>query len=286
MPRDIVFLGSSHLGLGCLLQSGHFLVREGLCLINRLALPLRTVASEHSLSVKTFDGFKAFRSLVRHYPTSMPFFIYQLDMLVPADLTEEYAFFNVHRGNLRTNRGPNPDVWPIMNGDAETSLSLHKINDKVDSGILIDTFDVQISSRDDTVSVREKLEKGLPGLIESLHHYLQGSRSGTVLCGGVYRPWIKEADFTLDLSEDPLEVIDRKIRSQRQYNGAILLWQGQKHYITEIVEAKPRESGAGQFLIAEKSFVRTCSFSHVLVLRRNEKPRFPPPPVRPPSKRI
>ena len=39
---------------------------------------------------------------------------------------------------------------------------------------------------------------------------------------GIYYPRIIEEDFTIELKSDSLEIIDRKIRSQEAYNGAIL----------------------------------------------------------------
>ena len=52
-------------------------------------------------------------------------FVYQLDMLVPGTLTKKYNFFI---RNLKTNRGPNPDIWPILLGHKTTQMSLHKLN--------------------------------------------------------------------------------------------------------------------------------------------------------------
>lgn len=285
-PHKIIFIGSSRSGLLSLLESPHFTALEVWCLSNRLTLPLESLADEKKIPLTTFAGLKDFRALVETHEASMPFFIYQLDMLVPADLTQSYSFYNVHRGNLYTNRGPNPDIWPILNGDLETALSLHKINDKVDSGVLIDAVDVPISSNDDSVSIRTKLEMHLPRLVESLHRYLEGSREGSELSSGVYRPWVTEVDFTIDLAVDGLDVIDRKIRSQRQYNGAIVFHEGIKYYVLDILEAAERKKAVNFHFILVDEFIYTFCSSHALVLKCNKIPKHPSPPVRPPSKRI
>lgn len=286
MSQEIVFIGSSHIGLYSLLESSHFKVLEVFCLANRLTNPLSSLIGKHGLPLKIFSDTKEFRWFVERHSSTMPFFIYQLDMLVPADLCGRYCFYNVHRGNLRTNRGPNPDVWPILNGDTETSLSLHRINDKVDSGILIDSFAISISPDDDTLSLRSRLEKGLPLLIESLYDHLKGVRSGTVLVNGIYRPWVKESDFTINLLTDSVSVISQKIRSQRQYNGAIILNDGVKYYVVDILESAIRASNTKFFFIAENGAIQTCSISHALTFKRNMNPQCPPPPIRPPSKRL
>ena len=46
-------------------------------------------------------------------------------MLVPENLIQKFNFFNLHRGDLKTNRDPTPDIWTVL-------LGLHKINDKID----------------------------------------------------------------------------------------------------------------------------------------------------------
>lgn len=286
MKSDIVFIGSSPLGLQRLMESPYLSVKGVLCLAKRITEPLIEMAADGSLAVDTFKCIEDFRKLIEIYSPSMPFFIYQLDMLVPGDLTRKYCFYNVHRGRLPTNRGPNPDIWPILNGDKETALSLHRINEKVDSGILIDAFDVSISDVDDTESVRQKLEQGLPKLIRALREYLQGTRVGKELHGGVYRPWIKESDYTIDQDKDSIEIMGRKIRSQSQYNGAIIRLAGKKYYVTEIVAIERKDVGEGFVFEADGGVVRVACSSHVITLKQNLEPGYPPPPISPPSKRL
>ena len=41
-------------------------------------------------------------------------------------------------------------------------MSLHKINHRIDLGTLIDTYDVNINQKDDTETIKDKLEKVYP----------------------------------------------------------------------------------------------------------------------------
>lgn len=288
--HPMVFIGSSALGLQKLVESPHFEVNDVLCLESRLNNNLVNEAAKHGFQIKTFKWLSDFRKLVQRYAEGTPFFIYQLDMLVPADLVEKYPFYNIHRGNLYTNRGPNPDIWPILNGDKQTSLSLHKINDRIDSGLLINAYDVPIEEHDDTASVKAKMEQGLPTLIESLHEYICGRREGVELKEGSYRPWITEDDFTINPDTDSLEVISRKIKSQRQYNGAILCVNNKKHYVLDILEVErdsaPIDSGASTSAFVNGRTVRMKTGLHLVTLKLNLNPQCPPPPKRPASKRV
>lgn len=285
MHREIVFIGSSPLGLRELVESGLFSVVKAVCLRARVTDALKSEAARFGLELELFDWIADFRDVIRQFPKGMPFFIYQLDMLVPADLIGGYDFYNVHRGNLMTNRGPNPDVRAILNGEPSTALSLHKINDKIDAGVLVDEYFVEIGPDDDTVSVQKKLEQGLPQLLTSLSEYLEGRKEGRELVDGAYYPWIEEYDFTIDPDRDSLEIADRKIRSQRQYNGAIVWIGGEKKYVL----AMHRTSDEGQvpgFREDGKLYANVTIDSEEVVLELNPAPKCPPPVKRPKATRV
>lgn len=284
--HEIGFIGSSALGLRTLLASSRFRVVAALCMASRCTEELEAAARDAGIPLDVFTDRAGFRALMGARPQELPYLIYQLDMLVPADLTETHRLFNIHRGSLYTNRGPNPDVWPILNGESSTALSLHRIDDKVDAGQLIDAIEVAIGAKEDTVSVQQRLERELPGLVASLAEHLEGRRPGVKVEGGTYRPWISEADFTIDLASDTPDIIDRKIRSQRRYNGAVLFVENVKHYVTSIEAAVPLPSADRHPPEVCSSVIVVCSLTHRLSLRRNRSPAFPPPPRRPPSTRI
>ena len=274
---NIVFIGSSLLGLQKLAESDKFTVIDVLCLKKRVTNELIKLAEILGHEIKLFDWIKDFKELILRYDKSVPFFIYQLDMLVPASLTNKYSFYNLHRGNLETNRGPNPDVWPILLGEKETTMSLHKINDRIDAGVLIDTYDVPISEVDNSMSVKKKLEEGLPQLIYSTYLFIIGEIQGKEINDGNYRPWVTEQDFTIDLGKDTIELISRKIRCQKQYNGAILMYEGQKKYVTEVFASIPHEL---------ENIITINQGDNNISFKVNVKPKYSPPPKFPIPKRI
>ncbi|MGC9402630.1 hypothetical protein ACP43V_09265 [Vibrio genomosp. F10 str. 9ZC157] len=235
-PLDVYYIGSSELGLQALAESDSFEILKVLCLKSRVTKELISLANKLGYEVILFEWHKDFRKCILQLDESVPFFIYQLDMLVPEELTLKYSFYNVHRGCLRTNRGPNPDVWPILLGHGESSISLHKINGKIDSGTYIDSFGISINPMDDSVTVKEKLERYLPKIIKSLSDFLKGTIKGTTLTGGKYYPWVTEEDFTINTRQDCIELINRKIKCQKQYFGAILIVSDYKYYVTNVME--------------------------------------------------
>lgn len=276
--QDIVFIGSSSTGLAKLSESTHFHVTEVLCLQSRLTETLQNVANERNLRLTPFNWIKDFTQKILTHPTSTIFFIYQLDMLVPGSLTKRNRFFNVHRGNLQTNRGPNPDVWPLLMGHETTALSLHQINHKIDAGKLIQAFEVPITDQDDTVSLKAKMEAGIPVLVEALHFHLTGDLDGEEIQDGKYYPWITENDFTIDPAVDSIETASRKIRSQRTYNGAIVYLNGTKHYVLEM-HLDPN-------IDDRKNSILVMIDGQLVQFVKNPDPVYPPPPIRPPATRI
>ena len=242
MNIEIVFIGSSAIGLQKLSQSKRFNVIDVLCLKKKVNHELENATCELGLKIKTFNWINDFEKLINKYESSTRFFIYQLDMLVPAILTNKYDFFNIHRGNLKTNRGPNPEVWAILLGFKTTTITLHKINGRIDLGKLIDSYDVKISNNDDVDDVKKNLEKWLPHLIESTYLFILGKLKGEEIEDGQYRPWIKEQDFTIDPIKDSIDLISQKIRSQKKYNGAILIHNEKKKYVVDIFLSIPAHS--------------------------------------------
>ena len=274
---DIVYIGSSAVGLQRLSESKKFNIIDVLCLKSRFNRDLNNFANQIGHKINLFDWKNDFEKLINSYNEHTIFFIYQLDMLVPENLIKKFKFFNLHRGDLKTNRGPTPDIWTVLLGFKKTKISLHKINDKIDLGLLIDAHKVEILKDDDAEKIKIKLEGGIPKLIESLHLFLNDKIKGEEIKEGVYRPWITESDFTINPFKDSIEIMNRKIKSQVKYNGAIIYYDGKKKYVTSVSCSKPPKTH--EFLKIKNS---NTNFYFI----ENKKPKYSAPPKFQPSKRI
>ncbi len=277
--NDIVFIGSSSLGLKFLSKNPNFNVTDILCLKNRVNKKLIKLANYLKIKIKIFHWKNDFNDIITQYPKNYLFFIYQLDMIVPDVLTKKYRFFNLHRGSLYNNRGRNPEIRSILNGSNSTVLSLHKINEKIDSGILIDEYKIQISELDNTNTLKNKLERGIPKLVDSLYIYILGNLKGVKIINGTYFPPVKEEDFIINIKTDSLEIISRKIRSQSPYNGAILFHKGIKYYVEDFSFNDKMIKNSEKNLIFKKN-------KHTLKFQINLKPKYKSPPIFPNSKRV
>lgn len=64
-------------------------------------------------------------------------------LLNPAEFKTS-RLFNVHFSNLPKYRGMFTSVWPILNGDINSGVTLHKIDHGIDTGDIVDQLNVDI----------------------------------------------------------------------------------------------------------------------------------------------
>lgn len=58
---------------------------------------------------------------------------------IPADLLKipQFGFLNIHFGQLPQNRGADPVFWALKNGDKQTRITIHKMDEDWDTGSII-----------------------------------------------------------------------------------------------------------------------------------------------------
>ena len=139
-------------------------------------------------------------------------------------------FFNIHRGSLNFNRGPIPEVWTILNGDRYAYLTLHQINQKIDLGKIIFEKKTLLKKRYSVLTLRKKLGKFIPNLINKLQYYLQGKIIHKKISKGNYNSFLKEENYRVDLNKDSKNIILNKIYSQKDLNGAFLIFKKKKYF--------------------------------------------------------
>jgi len=286
--KEIFFIGSSSSGLQSLSENDFFSIEGVFCLENRTTPEIKRLSDDLNIPFYQFKWISEFRTVINQIcKDKTTFFIYQLDMLVPEDLVKKHEFFNLHRGSLKTNRGPSPDIWPILLGEKNTCMSLHQINEKIDAGLLIDEYWVEIQREDTVNSIKIKLEKGLPELVQSLVLFIKGEKKSFEITDGLYRPWITEKDFTIDIDKDDFETIARKIHSQSEYNGAVLFYNNNKYYVNAIMDVEHTHMKPTNIEIdLIKNHVKLRIKDKTLICKLNMEPKFTPPPKFPKAIRI
>lgn len=219
----IAYIGFSCSFLNYLLNAGEYMLQavvadkkladeKFVALCHSHAIPLLLAESDKEISDTVLYGVEYV-------------LIYKTKMIIHSDLLKTYRFFNLHSGILDTNKGANPIVWTILSGEDKTALSLHEINEKIDSGMLVAEYLVDVQPEDTTVTINAKMENGFSFLLGQLQCYLHGEVAGKPVSAGGYRRRVREDDYTISKS-DNAEIVSRKIRSQAAYGGLKYCFEG------------------------------------------------------------
>jgi methionyl-tRNA formyltransferase len=80
-------------------------------------------------------------------------------LILPPEVINVFpkGIINIHPSLLPKYRGSSPIQSAILNGDAETGVTIIKLNEKIDQGEILAQEKVQILSEDTTISLGEKL---------------------------------------------------------------------------------------------------------------------------------
>jgi methionyl-tRNA formyltransferase len=140
-----------------------------------------------------------------------------------------FGCINVHASLLPRWRGAAPVQAAILAGDAETGVTIMKMDEGVDTGGILARREISIEPEDTGVSLSAKLSYlGAELLIETLPRYLSGEVQPQPQDNheATHAPMLKKEDGLLDLTQ-PAVQLQRRIRALNPWPGAQLRWNGQ-----------------------------------------------------------
>jgi len=156
----------------------------------------------------------------------------------------KFGSINIHYSLLPKYRGASPVESAILNGDAETGITIQKMAFKLDSGDIIAQEKVPILPNENAPDLRKRLIK-IGG--ELLVHTLNTpSASGTspYIGGGwvgvpqdetlaTYCKKIKKEDGLVNLEEEPPSVLHNKFRAYANWPRIFFFREGKRIIITD-----------------------------------------------------
>ncbi len=167
-----------------------------------------------------------------------------------------HGCINVHASLLPRWRGAAPIQAAISAGDAETGVTIMKMDKGVDTGAIISQRAIPIEAQDTGGSLTVKLAQLGAGLLsESLPGYLSGELLPQAQDGSkaTYAPMLKKEDGRLDLTQPAVELA-RRVRALNPRPGAFLEWNGEMLKVHRAHTAERTQTGpepVGQRLIYE-----------------------------------
>jgi methionyl-tRNA formyltransferase len=131
-----------------------------------------------------------------------------------------------HYAKLPDRRGCNPDMWALIHGLNKSCVTLHYYNERIDTGDIIGESWFDISFRDDSKSVLDKINQRVVSLLEfNLESILLGNASRKKQFGpGIYTPRRTFEDGEILWSRMTAPEIYNLVRALRPpYGGAYSL---------------------------------------------------------------
>ncbi len=163
-------------------------------------------------------------------------------LLPPAVLSlPEYGCLNVHPSLLPKYRGAAPIIWPLLNGETQTGVTIMKMDEGWDTGDILAQETTGIAATETGGQLHDRLaELGAELLVQSIPDYLQGNLQPTPQRheSASYAPKISRSDTVIDWNR-PAPAIANAVRGFNPWPGAATqLVQGDKRRRLKIWEAE------------------------------------------------
>jgi methionyl-tRNA formyltransferase len=180
--------------------------------------------------------------------------------ILPANILTlpRFGCLNVHTSLLPRYRGAAPIQWAILNGDAETGVTIMKMDEGLDTGAIITQATTPIHPEDNAETLHDRLARmGAELLMQTIPEYVAGklpSRPQPIE-GVSHAPKIKKQDGHIDWNQ-PARAIWNRVRGLVPWPGAFSYLPGQpqphllKIWQAEVVE---RAGPSGEMLQADKA---------------------------------
>ena len=190
---------------------------------------------------------------------------------------------NVHTSLLPRYRGAAPIQWAILNSEAETGVTIMKMDAGLDTGDILTQATTPISPEDNSETLHDRLASmGAELLVQTIPDHVAGKLNPRPQPaeGATYAPKIKKQDGHLDWKLPALTLWNR-VRGLMPWPGAFsyLLGQPQPHLLkiwqAEVVECAGQP---GEVLRADKAgIVVGCGHKalRILILQREGGRRLP-----------
>jgi methionyl-tRNA formyltransferase len=198
--------------------------------------------------------------------------------ILPQSLLDlpRYDCLNVHTSLLPKYRGAAPIQWAILNGDAETGVTIMKMDAGLDTGDILAQSKTPIQPEDNSETLHDRLARlGAELLVKTIPEYVAGRIPAQPQPseGVSYAAKIKKQDGHVDWTQ-PARAIWNRVRGLVPWPGAFSYLPGQPQpHLLKIWQAEvaERTGTAGEILQADKAGIVVgcgCDALRILTLQR------------------
>ena len=158
----------------------------------------------------------------------------------------EYGFINIHPSLLPKYRGPSPIQTAVLNGEAETGVSIMLIDEQIDHGAILVQQKFEIRNSKFEIIAKDLAELGAKLLIETLPKYISGEIKPQPQdhSQATFTKMFTRADGRINWSE-PAEKTYNQIRALNPEPGTWTTWHpstssGQANKVINILDVTSR----------------------------------------------
>ncbi|HET7376503.1 MAG TPA: methionyl-tRNA formyltransferase, partial [Anaerolineae bacterium] len=196
------------------------------------AVPVKIWAQAHNLPVHQPASLRKDAAALQTLRDLKPdvIVVAAYGLILPQNVLDipPYGCLNVHASVLPRHRGAAPITSAILAGDAETGITIMKMDAGLDTGPLLAVTREPIRSDDTTYSLSERLATiGARLLSDTLPKYFRGviNPQPQPSDGATYSLKIQKKDALINWSKPAIE-IERMVRAYTPWPGAYTFWNG------------------------------------------------------------
>jgi methionyl-tRNA formyltransferase len=221
--------------------------------------PVAELARRHAIPVHQPRGWKsgaAVAALCSLAPDLVVVAAYGRLLPQAALDAPRFGCINVHASLLPRWRGADPISRAILEGDAETGVTIMQMVLEMDAGAILHQQRVPIRPDDTGASLEARLaEVGGSALREALDAWRTGQLTAHPQCGAevTFAPPLRKSDGRIDWSE-PAGRIERAVRALQPWPGATTARAGQplRLWAAELASAAPSAAAPGTVIAVER----------------------------------
>ena len=148
--------------------------------------------------------------------TNAMFLSLEFDRIIKPEKFSHDKLYNVHFSMLPKFKGMYTSAWPILNGENESGVTLHKIDRGIDTGDIIYQKSFSLDEEETAKSLYLKyIKHGTSLVIDNIHNLLKSKfflkPQDHVLSGYYGKKSINYSDLTIDLNKTSYE-INKQVR--------------------------------------------------------------------------
>jgi methionyl-tRNA formyltransferase len=218
---QLVYCGSIGVVAEYLVMAKNFNLKAIICEKDKVNSDLLTVSYLRGIELRAVSTYKEFISVIAEYPIDDTVLMCSFGIIVKNDILSTRKVYNIHTSKLPDYRGRHPTFHATINGEKYFGISLHEVNNGIDTGNIIAIEEVPYYYWMAEGDLMQAMLDKVPNLIENLSAFLENRIRSYSNENGRYFSPVTDEDKIITPIDKPSLILN-KIRAQSKYDGALV----------------------------------------------------------------